>query len=211
MTETITTTEGAVLGLLAPGERSGYELVKVAEGSVAYLWTPSRSQIYKVLRRLVTAGFARVRAVEQRGRPDKALYEVTPEGLAALRAWLEEVEEEPAGGRVVFAVKLFFCDLASPTTALAQLAAYRRFLELRLEAYEQLRPEAAASPRSYPEHVLRHGLTRVRATIAWIDETATAIEAERHSTAPQERAGGDPIPLSTRESHGGSHDHAVLG
>jgi PadR family transcriptional regulator AphA len=188
MSETITTTEGAVLGLLAAGERSGYELAKLAEAGVAYLWTPSRSQIYKVLPRLVAAGFARVREVEQRGRPDKALYRVTPAGLAALRAWLEEVEDEPAGGRVVFALKLFFCEHAGPTTALAHLAAYRRFLERRLETYEQLDPAAGALARSYPAHVLRHGLTRTRATISWIDETAAAIEAEGGRASA--RAGG---------------------
>ena len=45
----------------------------------ASVWTPSRSQIYKVLPRLVANGLARVREVEQRGRPDKALYEVVYE------------------------------------------------------------------------------------------------------------------------------------
>jgi PadR family transcriptional regulator AphA len=178
MRANITTTEGAVLGLLATaGERSGYELAKLAENGVAYLWTPSRSQIYKVLPRLVTARFARMREVEQRGRPDKALYEVTSVGLEALRAWLEEVEEEPAGGRVVFALKLFLCDFASPATALAHLAAYRRFLERRLESYERLEARAASS-RRYPEHLLRHGLARVRATLAWIDDTTAAIESD---------------------------------
>lgn len=178
MSETISTTEGAVLGLLASaGERSGYELAKRAERSVAYLWTPSRSQIYKVLPRLVASGFARMREVEQHRRPDKALYDLTPAGLEALRAWLEEVDEEPVGGQVVFALKVFLCDFASPATALAQLAAYRRFLERRLEAYEQLEAEAR-TPRGYQEHVLQHGLTRVRATLAWIDETTAAIESE---------------------------------
>jgi DNA-binding PadR family transcriptional regulator len=60
------------LGLLAAGERSGYDLAKMAEGSLAYLWTPSQSQIYKVLPRLAARGLARAREVEQRGRPDKA-------------------------------------------------------------------------------------------------------------------------------------------
>jgi len=176
MPATITTTEGAVLGLLATGgERSGYELAKLAERGVAYLWTPSRSQIYKVLPRLVAAGFARMHEVAQQGRPDKALYELTPEGLAALRRWLDDVEDEPAGGRVVFAVKLFLCDFASPPTALAHLAAYRRYLERRLEAFERLEAPAAASPRRYPQFVLQHGLTRIRATLAWIDETTAAI------------------------------------
>jgi DNA-binding PadR family transcriptional regulator len=174
----ITTTEAAVLGLLAmAGERSGYELAKLAEQSIAYLWTPSRSQIYKVLPRLVAAGFAGMQEVEQRGRPDKTLYEITSDGLEALRGWLEEVEEEPAGGRVVFALKLFLCDFASPPTALAHLAAYRRFLERRLESYERLEARAE-SPPGYPEHVLQHGLARVRATLAWIDETTMAIESD---------------------------------
>jgi DNA-binding PadR family transcriptional regulator len=182
---TISTTEGAVLGLLAAaGERSGYELGKLAEVSVGYLWTPSRSQIYKVLPRLVEGGFARVREVEQHGRPDKALYEVTPEGIEALRAWLEEIEEEPAGGRVVFALKVFLCEFASPTTALAHLAAYRRFLEQRLEPYERLEARATRAPFDYGSHVLRHGLARARATIAWIDETTAAI------TSDVESAGG---------------------
>lgn len=179
MAESITTTEGAVLGLLTAGERSGYELAKLAECGVAYLWTPSRSQIYKVLPRLVAAGLARVREVEQTGRPDKAVYEITRRGLAALRRWLEDVEDDPPGGHVVFALKLFFCEHASAATALAQLAAYRRYLERRLEAYEGLDSRGVAAPGSYPEHVLRHGLTRVRATLGWIDETAAAIEAER--------------------------------
>jgi PadR family transcriptional regulator AphA len=181
---TISTTEGAVLGLLASaGERSGYELAKLAEGGVAYLWTPSRSQIYKVLPRLVSSGLARMREVEQQGRPDKAMYEVTPAGLDALRGWLDEVEDDPAGGQVVFALKVFLCDFASPETALAHLAAYRRFLERHLAEYEQIEARAADRPRGYEEHVLQHGLARVRATLAWIEETTAAIESNAGSAA----------------------------
>jgi DNA-binding PadR family transcriptional regulator len=191
MRANITITEGAVLGLLATaGERSGYELAKLAENGIAYLWTPSRSQIYKVLPRLVAAGLARMREVEQRGRPDKALYQLTSGGLEALRRWLEKVEEEPAGGRVVFALKLFLCDFASPTTALAHLAAYRRFLERRLESYERLEARAG-SPRRYPEHVLQHGLARVRATLAWIDDTTAAIESDLNSATQRTSSPAD--------------------
>jgi DNA-binding PadR family transcriptional regulator len=175
---TVSTTEGAVLGLLAFGERSGYDLARDAERSIGYLWTPSRSQIYKVLPRLVTAGLAQVREVEQDRLPDKALYKLTTQGRRALRAWLSEVEEEPASGRVVFPLKLYFCDFASPETALAQLSAYRRFLERRLEHYERLLPGAATSPERYAQHVLKHGLTRVRSTLAWIDETIATLQSE---------------------------------
>lgn len=201
MDETIavSTTEGAVFGLLAFGERSGYDLARLAENSVAYLWTPSRSQIYKVLPRLVAAGLARMRHVEQERRPDKALYKLTARGRRALRAWLEEVEDEPAAGRVVFPLKLFFCDFASPETALAQLSGYRAFLLRRLEQYERARPDPAASPPRYPHHVLLHGLTRVRATLTWIDETIGAIESEARVAAPMSF---DPTPgLPGTRSH----------
>jgi PadR family transcriptional regulator AphA len=177
MPETITnsTTECAVLGLLASGERSGYDLARRAEESVAYLWTPSRSQIYKVLPRLVDAGLAQVRSVEQDRRPDKALYKLTSSGRRALRAWLADVEEEPAAGRVVFPLKLFFCDFAPAGAANAQLSAYRAFLERRLEAYERAGAGVALGPPRYPEIVRGHGLARVRATLAWIDEVASTI------------------------------------
>ena len=172
----VSTTEGAVLGLLAFGERSGYDLARLAENSVAHLWTPSRSQIYKVLPRLVAAGLAQTRAVEQDRRPDKALYKLTAQGRRALRAWLDEVEDEPRGGRVVFPLKLFFCDFASPNTALAQLTAYRAFLADRLDQYERLRPDAETSQHRYTYHALLHGIARVRATLDWIDETTATLE-----------------------------------
>jgi DNA-binding PadR family transcriptional regulator len=175
----LSVTEGAVLGLLAFGERSGYDLAQLASNSVAHLWTPSQSQIYKTLPRLVGWGLARRREVEQRGRPDKSLFRITAAGRKTLRRWLDEVEEEPARGRVVFALKLFFCDFASAGTAHAQLAAYRRYLERRLERYEALLEGPALFHSVYPGHVLEHGIARIRATLAWIEETAAALPSAR--------------------------------
>ena len=171
----LSATEGAVLGLVAFGERSGYDLALLAEESVQHLWTPSRSQIYKTLPRLVAAGLARRRDVEQQGRPDKALYRITREGRKALRRWLDEVEDDPTGGRIVFPLKLFFCEFASADTAQAQLAGYRRSLEQRLERYEALRDGPAHFDSVYPSHVLEHGIARIYATLAWIEETAAAL------------------------------------
>ncbi len=87
-----------------------------------------------------------------------------------------------ATDRVVFALKLFFGEFASPDTARAQLAAYRRFLTRRLERYEALR-NGSRFNSIYPQHVLQHGITRAHATLAWIDETTAAIETD--AAAPQ--------------------------
>lgn len=177
METALTTTEGAVLGLVAFGEASGYDLARLAATSVAHIWTPSQSQIYKTLPRLTARGLTNAHEIEQRGRPDKAVYRITRSGRTALRRWLDEVEDEPASGRAVFPLKLFFCEFASPSTARAHLAAYRRYLTRRLERYEELRAGPPLFEGDFPGHVLRHGIARANATLAWIDRTAAALEA----------------------------------
>jgi DNA-binding PadR family transcriptional regulator len=189
----LSVTEGAVLGLLAFGERSGYDLAQLASNSVAHLWTPSQSQIYKTLPRLVSWGLTQRREIEQRSRPDKSLFRITAAGRKALRRWLEEVEEEPAGGRVVFPLKLFFCEFASAKTALAQLAGYRRYLERRLEGYEALREGPTDFGSVYPGHVLEHGIARIRATLSWIEETAAALPAPLPASRGAGKIGIEPL------------------
>jgi DNA-binding PadR family transcriptional regulator len=179
----LSTTEYAVLGLLAFGESSGYDLVRAASRSIDYMWAPSRSQIYKVLPRLVAWGLAESREVEQRDRPDKALYRITEAGLEALRTWIGTAEADPPGGAAVFLMKLFFAWVADPTAAWAQLALYRRSVASHLAEFEEM--ERGLPARGEPVHsriALRHGILRARATLAWADEAAALLD----SAAPDE-------------------------
>jgi hypothetical protein len=61
-----------------------------------------------------------------------------------------------------------------------------------LEAYEEFEAHMAGPPSTYPEHVLQHGLRRTRATLAWIDETTTAIETA-HRNPRRTRHEGNEI------------------
>jgi DNA-binding PadR family transcriptional regulator len=187
----VSTTEGAVLGLLFFGERSGYEIARDADDSIAYLWTPSRSQIYKVLPRLVESGLARSREVTQQTRPDKALYRLTPLGERTLRAWVEEVEEE-AADPAIFPLKLFFCGVASDEAADAQLRAYRRWLGRRLAEYDDLRRRPGEPGYHFhPQLVLGHGIARLRALLAWTDEAEQALRSRAASGS--QAATGSPV------------------
>jgi len=173
----LTTTEHAVLGLIALGERSGYDLARGAERSVGAMWAPSRSQIYKVLPRLVGLGCAKVRAVEQETRPDKALYSVTRRGREVLRAWVEAVEEEPSGGSSVFLMKIFFGWAGAPEAPVRQLDAYEDWLRRRFAQFEAT---AARLPDDEPVHsslALEHALARISATLAWAAKARAALAA----------------------------------
>jgi DNA-binding PadR family transcriptional regulator len=163
----LTATEAAVLGLLADGERSGYDLRRCIEGSVGYFWAPARSQIYAVLPRLVGSGLARRRHVRQETRPDKQLYRITAAGRAALADWLDRpVEPEP--GHSVLLLKLFFGEYGDPEAMLEHVRGRRRDAE-KLKA--ELLAIEARTPKTdedrYPALTRRYGLEYADALIRW--------------------------------------------
>jgi len=174
----LTTTEYAMLGLLASGESSGYDLARAADRSIRYMWAPSRSQIYKALPRLVALGLATSREVEQRGRPDKAVYRITRAGRATLRAWLEDDTEASQAGGTVFLLKLFLAGAAPPEAALRQLEAYRSRLEHRLDAFEGMEREPSHGQTIYDRIALAHGIAQARATLGWVESVRPQLERE---------------------------------
>jgi DNA-binding PadR family transcriptional regulator len=86
------TTAYAVLGLLAVRPWSTYELTKQMRRTLRHAWPRAESSLYQEPARLVEAGYA---TADERGvgRRPRTEYAITPEGRAALQAWLEE----PAG------------------------------------------------------------------------------------------------------------------
>jgi DNA-binding PadR family transcriptional regulator len=162
----LTTTEAVVLGLLSEGERSGYDLLKRAEGSVAYMWTPAKSHLYAILPRLVDAGLARRRNVRQQGRPDKQLYRLTPAGRAAVRRWLEA---EPKSWDELL-LKVFFAKLGARGVLLQQLEDARDEQQALLAEYESVRPKTRLGALT-----LRYGLALMPARLAWLDEAIAEL------------------------------------
>ena len=187
--ERLTTTEYAMLGFLASGESSGYDLARTADRSIAYMWAPSRSQIYKALPRLVSLGLATSREVEQRGRPDKAVYRITRTGRATLRTWLEDDAEAPSAGGAVFLLKLLLAGAAPPEAGLRQLEAYRRRVEGRLAAFEAMAAAPSDGQTVYDRVALAHGIAQARATLAWVEDARPQLDREARR---RQRGGAAP-------------------
>lgn len=82
-------TAWAVLGMLSFGEKlTGIELKKWADWSLSYFyWSPSVSQIYAELKRLEKLGLATSTVATEPGVPPRRIYEITGEGVRAVRAW----------------------------------------------------------------------------------------------------------------------------
>jgi len=80
--------EYAILGFIYEKPRSGYDLKKAFDSSVAHFWPASQSQIYRTLDRLTESGLADVEVIPQDGKPNSKVYHITSSGVSALREWL---------------------------------------------------------------------------------------------------------------------------
>ena len=173
----LTTTEAGVLALLAiEGERSGYDLLKLAGKAIGHVWSPARSQLYAVLPRLVKRGLAESRSVVQDQRPDKRLYVITDAGREALAEWQETVESH---AREAFLLKLFVGGLTSHEVLLAQVEAFREEVEERLAVLRRIEPTNTRTGHDYYHwFLLRLGIERAELELRWADDVLAALRGE---------------------------------
>jgi DNA-binding PadR family transcriptional regulator len=189
----------ALLGLLTFGEKSGYDLGKFVNETIAhFFFNPAKSQVYSELRRLVTRGYATERKVVQHDRPDKRLYAVTAAGRAALRQWLETSPVTPELTRGPVYLKVFFGALMDPGSLRAQVEGWREQVEEELAQFVEIEHDIEGDPGLFfPGLVLRRGIAHKRQSIRWAGEVMEQLD--------RRQAGGD------REAPPEPTDEAVRG
>ena len=118
-TKELTTTSYAILGLLAIGDWSTYELAQQMQRSLRNFWPRAERRIYDEPKLLVAHGLAKART-GYTGRRPRTVYSITPEGRDALRAWLAR---PGAGPSLEFEalLKVFLADQGSKEALLANL------------------------------------------------------------------------------------------
>jgi DNA-binding PadR family transcriptional regulator len=170
----LTTTEGAVLALLATeGERSGYELAKLVERAIGHVWSPARSGLYATLPRLAKSGLAESRAIVQSTKPDKQVYTITEAGREALAAWIEGVEP---GARDTFFLKLFVGKLTTPEVLLEHVEQFRDDTEARLAVLREIEPTNTNRGHDwFHRHLLEYGIRSAELDREWADGVARAL------------------------------------
>jgi DNA-binding PadR family transcriptional regulator len=170
----------ATLGHFGDAEVSGYDVKKFVDNALGYVWAPSKTHLYAVLRRLVEAGFATRRDVTQRSRPNKQLYRIAPSGRDVVRAWLDAPDAEPDPDRSIFMLKFFFGGQADPGSLLVQLRGFRDLYASRLQTYEQIRDSRPMSERrsEFTFRALLYGIARAEAAVSWADETLADLDRQ---------------------------------
>jgi DNA-binding PadR family transcriptional regulator len=101
-------TEYVLLGALYQGPKHGYEIMHFLESALQSTWQVSSSQLYVLLKRLENQGLLRYSLKEQKTRPAKRVFSLTPAGKKGFLDWLRSPVEHVRDLRVEFIAKLFF-------------------------------------------------------------------------------------------------------
>jgi PadR family transcriptional regulator AphA len=176
----LTVTDLAVLGLLGHLDRpiSGYEIRATIASSIGFIWAPSKTQLYAVLPRLVAAGLATRRLIEQTERPDKHLYRISPAGRRAIRSWLgDDLEMSDLDRAVdVLLLKVFFARQGDRGAVARQVVALRDAHAARLALYEAYLEEPLRTPDdAITRQTIRLGILRARALLEWAGGAAAEL------------------------------------
>jgi PadR family transcriptional regulator, regulatory protein AphA len=177
-TEYLPTTSYVILGLLTLREMSGYDLKQLINRSITHFyWSPAKSQIYGELRRLESHGLVTMREVPQTLRPDKRLYQITPEGTEAMQQWLRSSGLEPDSYKSALLLKIFFGHMLSYDTTVGLLEERRKQIAQELamcerrvqEFQDKMRGAEADDETFFPLLTLQRSIALCQADLEWLD------------------------------------------
>jgi PadR family transcriptional regulator AphA len=154
----LTNTSYLLLGMLAKGPKSGYDVKRFADNSTRFFWAISYGQIYPELKRLADAGFVQPQAAA-RGERERTVYQLTRLGEEALRDWVVEPVVAPLEIRDEMLLKLFFSDVVNDrdrAELLERMQRREQDMVARLKAIEPIAKSEGGAPCRYT--VLRGGL-----------------------------------------------------
>ena len=165
----LTPTGRVIVGMIALGKTTGYDIKQLVDRSVRYFWAASYGQIYPELRRLEDQGLIAGRPEPSGGRA-RTVYELTPAGRQALQEWLAGESSVEWELRDEAMLKLFFSDFTDAEHRLENVRAMRAVQERKLAQLQGLR-SSDGPKRNGPGLTLDLGLGMTQWVIDWCHET----------------------------------------
>ena len=170
----MTPTGKVILGMIAVGRRTGYEIKQLVDRSTRYFWAASYGQIYPEIRQLEQSGLIAGRS-EPSGARARTAYELTDGGARALREWLASDGELAYELRDEGMLKLFFSDV-EPGAAIETIRSMRTLNERKLGQLLLLEAKAAQMDQG-PRLTLEIGLGLTRWLIGWCAAAERRLES----------------------------------
>ncbi len=171
----LTPTGRVILGMLAIGKQTGYDIKQFVDKTTRNFWAASYGQIYPELKRLEDRGLVRGRQ-EPTGERARTVYDLTAEGRRVLEEWLASDTELVDESRDEGMLKLFFSDLL-PERRIENIRAMRELNEGKLASLRAIEERARAG-RAGPYLTLQLGIGITEFVINWCEETERRLAEE---------------------------------
>lgn len=165
----------AILALLAREPLTGYALSRQMRDPIGFFWQAHHSQIYPMLDRLGRRGWVESREIAGPGPRPTRRHQITPDGLAALRAWIA-TPTPSRGGRDELLLRVYASWVADRSVTLALLDEAEARHQDQLAMYVARRRSADArginelpGTADFADYAtLRRGIGHERGRIAWL-------------------------------------------
>jgi DNA-binding PadR family transcriptional regulator len=180
----LTPTGRVILGMIAFGRQTGYDIKQLVDKSTRHFWAASYGQIYPELRRLEEQGLI-TGTPEPTGGRARTVYELTDTGRTALSEWLEPDADPMFEVRDEGMLKLFFSDIGTPDQRLNNIRAMREAHERTLAQLSALEhaPEEGPMPTG-PRLTLDLGIGLHRRIVEWCEQAERRLAEESVEAPP---------------------------
>lgn len=190
----LTDFEQILVGLVAGGPRSGYDLKRFFATTPAVVYEPSSGALYPALRRLERRGLLRSELTVSSGRREQRLYSLTAAGREVHNGWLRQPVDPATVGRDLGMHLMRFVMAERELTADETLTFLRDLgdaLEAFITGMEAFLRDAPLTGR-HPALAIEHGLAVHRASLRWVRHASASLMEIRER--PPE-ADADPGPV----------------
>ena len=166
-------TAASLLGFLDVAPMTGWDIDRWVQISIGNFWNVTRSQIYRELRTLTDAGYAKA---GEAGTRDKVPYAITAKGRAAFKRWIAQAPP-PEVIRSRLLLTIFFGHHL-PAGRLREIAETERTQHQKsLERYLSLETHLATDPNQrFPLVTLHFGIRYEQAMLDSVDELLALLD-----------------------------------
>lgn len=166
------TLEAALLGLLARGPASGYELRKIFQTTPLAAYSDSPGAVYPALRRLEQRGYVSGRA--ETGARRRKPWQLTAAGRAWLRSWVAQpvTDDEIARDAALVDLRLALLDNVAPGRLPGFLREYADAVDTYLASLGAAAAQLSSTLPASAACALDLGVHLVRARSTWCRRAA---------------------------------------
>ncbi len=179
-----------ILAMLRQGPRHGYEIKKEIDRALGGMVSLNNKTLYLALKRFEERGAVTRQVIQQEGKPNRHLYELTERGIELLQASLRDFGPEQAGVDAEFFTRVSFFDFLEVPERRAILSNRLAYLQRGLEYLHSLQQMAdegedgatIVPSYSHAQRVLAFHTQRVRDEYAWIASWREEMQADTSSS-----------------------------